>query len=59
MIQPLFDPSRMPEINKLVSREVVRLPDGRVVERSTYDTGNVLEVQVFPGDYPNAKTVKE
>lgn len=47
-----------PEINIPVKTEVVRLPDGLVVKRTTYQTGNVSDTIVFPGDHPNARAVK-
>ena len=45
------------EINVPVKTEVVRLPDGLVVERTTYQTGSVRDDVVFPGDYPNARQI--
>ncbi len=46
------------EINVPVKTEVVRLPNGLVVKRTTYHTGNVSDTIVFPGDYPDARQVK-
>ena len=46
------------EITVPVKKEVVRLPDGLVVERTTYQTGSVRDNVVFPGDYPNARQIK-
>ena len=46
------------EINVPVKTEVVRLPDGLVVERTTFQTGSVRDNVVFPGDYPNARQIK-
>ena len=51
------EPTR-PELNIPVSTEVVRLPDGLVVKRTTYQTGNVSDTIVFPGDYPDARQIK-
>ena len=45
------------EINVPVKKEVVRLPDGLVVERTTFQTGSVRDNVVFPGDYPNARQI--
>ena len=50
--------SPRPEINIPVKTEVVRLPDGLVVKRTTYQTGNVSDTIVFPGDYPDARQIK-
>jgi hypothetical protein len=47
-----------PEINIPVSKEALRLPSGLVVMRTTYNTGNVSDVVVWPGDHPNARAVK-
>ena len=46
------------EINIPEKIEVVRLPDGLVVERTTYQTGSVRDNVIFPGDYPNARQIK-
>ncbi len=46
------------EINVPETTEVVRLPDGLVVRRTTYSTGNVSDTIVFPGDHPDARAVK-
>lgn len=54
----ITDPSKRPEINLLASEEVVRLPDGRVVKRQTMSTGNVVDTLVYPGDFPDARKVK-
>lgn len=48
----------MPEVNIPEKREIVRLPDGRVVERTTMQTGTVKDQLVFPGDYPDAVRVE-
>lgn len=47
------------EINAPVKTEVVRLPDGLVVKRTTYQTGTVSDLIVFPGDYPDARPIKK
>ncbi len=47
-----------PEINIPVKTEVVRLPCGLVVRRTTYQTGNVSDTIVFPGDHSDARAVK-
>ena len=46
------------EINVPMKTEVVRLPDGLVVRRTTYNTGSVSDTILFPGDYPDARQVK-
>ncbi len=46
------------EINIPEKTEVVRLPDGLVVRRTTFDTGTVSDTILFPGDYPDARAVK-
>ena len=50
--------STRPEINIPEKTEVVRLPDGLVVKRTTFNTGSVRDNVVFPGDYPNARQIK-
>lgn len=50
--------SPRPEINVPVKTEVVRLPGGLVVKRTTYQTGTVSDTIVFPGDHPDARAVK-
>lgn len=49
---------RLPEINIPVKTEVVRLPDGLVVKRTTMSTGNCVDSIVFPGDHPDARQIK-
>ena len=46
------------EINIPEKTEVVRLPDGLVVRRTTFNTGTVSDTIVFPGDYPDARQIK-
>ncbi len=46
------------EINIPEKTEVVRLPDGLVVRRTTYSTGTVSDTIVFPGQYPDARQIK-
>ncbi len=46
------------EINVPMKTEVVRLPDGLVVRRTTYNTGSVSDTILFPGDHPDARQVK-
>ena len=43
------------EINIPEGSVIGRLPDGRVVARTTYSTGNVKDISLFPDDHPNAK----
>lgn len=41
------------EINVPTKTQVVRLKDGRIVLRTTMNTGTITESNVFPGDYEN------
>lgn len=52
------EPELRAEINVPVSTEVLRLSDGRFVRRTTYQSGSVKDVMVWPGDHPNARAVK-
>ncbi len=52
-------PEVRPDLNLPESGEVVRLPDGRVVERTVFTNGNVQDTAVSPGDFPDAPLVKD
>ena len=56
----VISPEGLPVHEKFIveSREVVRLPDGRVVKRTTYTNGAKNDQLVFPADFPDAKPVK-
>lgn len=48
-----------PELNLLENEKVVRKADGKVVIQRTMTNGNILESQVFPGDYPEAEDERD
>ena len=47
------------EVNIPVGSEVVRKPDGKVVARTEYNSGNVLERNLFPDDHKDVKVTEE
>jgi hypothetical protein len=47
------------EINIPKDSTIGRLPDGSVVARTTYSTGNVKDIRLFADDHPDAKPFEE
>jgi hypothetical protein len=43
------------EINIPTDSVIGRLPDGTVVARTTYNSGNTKDITLFQDDYPDAK----
>lgn len=44
----------VPEPNLLADEQVIVRHDGVTVRRKTMTNGNIIDTQVFPGDFPNA-----
>ena len=43
------------EINIPKDSVIGKLPDGSVVARTTYETGNLKDIHLIASDYPDAK----
>lgn len=43
------------EVNIPTGSVIGRLPDGSVVARTTYNSGNTKDIRLFAEDYPDAK----